>query len=137
LTLCSLFLISCGPSEQEKEKQKALNDSSISATVNATVKQNKIDELKSSITSAEAELTSLNNDPDYLGLKKKLETVRARVSTGGSYGWIDKDGEFWEGADANKAFDAAAAREKDQLAKVEAKKSEIQAFRDKLKGLEG
>lgn len=144
MTFVSLTFVSCGPSADEKARlQKAHDDSLVAAAVKAQDKEkdsgisNKISELQVKLAKAQDELTALNNDPDYLYIKTRLSTVRARVSTGGSYGWIDKAGKFWSGKDASKAFDDAAANEKNQLAKIDSKNTEIKSMQDKIKDLQG
>jgi hypothetical protein len=136
-------LISCGPNAEEKAKQQKVHDDSlVNAAISEKEKQDdseisdKISALQTKIAKAEEEQNALKNDQNYLYNKTRLETVRARVSTGGSYGWIDKNGKFWEGKDASKAFDEAAANEKSQIAKIESKNEEIQSMQNKIKDLQ-
>jgi len=146
MSLVLLIFISCGPSAEDKAKQKAHEDSLVKAAVSSAVQTNteakdadvtsKISDLQAQVTTLQGELYALNNDKDYLYYKTRLATVRARVSTGGSYGWISGDGEFWAGKDANAAFDAAAKYELNQLKKIEAKTAEIKVVQGKISDMQ-
>ncbi|HEU4716692.1 MAG TPA: hypothetical protein VFU15_02620 [Bacteroidia bacterium] len=143
LPIILIQFISCGPSAQERaEVEKAKMDSTAHATIDASRRKNdsmvssQVNVLDSEIVKQQREIYRLENDPDYLYVKTRLATVRARVSTGGSYGWIDKDGKFWEGKDASAAFDAAAKEESDQLKKIDVKNAEIKSLQDQIQNLQ-
>ena len=142
LILSLLAAMSCGQSaEQKTGTEKTKTDSLINVGANEKAKQinsdilHKITSAVAELEDAKSELNKLTNDPDYIYCTKRLAIVRARVSTGASYGWIDKDNKFWNGNDANKAFDDAAAFEKYQLEKIKTKSSEIKALEGKVKDL--
>ncbi len=138
-SILAFSFFSCGPSSEElARKQKDREDSLVNAALLEEQKKQddklatEVNEIQAQIADRQSELDGLLNDQVYVSNKKKLETVRARVSTGGSYGWIDGDGKFWEGKDASKSFDEAASQEAAHEEKIAAKKTEIKNLEDQL-----
>jgi hypothetical protein len=142
-TVGMLALLSCGPNAKEVAmKQKVHEDSMVTAAVNAikserdTIIIKKIAELKTMATKAQDELASITNDPNFNSIKARLTTVRARISTGGTCGWIDDSGKFSAGKESVKAFDEAVNKERDQMTRIQFKNAEIQSLQDRVKDME-